>query len=143
MVRSIHGRHEMALIDKIFAAKVYPANMDSAVPEATRISKRMYCDRNRAMNKVARQKQATSIAAMERHLQNYKFKAPLKAFAYGPARRIFAGRDYVQEETPTTVGNGNTETPTPIVETAIESSSNSPAPGNDTTTEVNGVLTEA
>eukprot|EP00977_Amphora_coffeiformis_P021936 scaffold10085_cov168-Amphora_coffeaeformis.AAC.7 len=81
VVHAMHSRHDMTKIDKMFAAKIYPANMDDAVPQATRIAKRMYLDQMAAKDTRARVSQAQDVAQLKRGLQDYKFRAPLEVGA--------------------------------------------------------------
>ena len=102
LVNEIHSRHDMEKVNKIFAAKIYPGNVQDAIPKATRIEKRMYTERMDAKDDNAVASMERQKVEMENALKDYTFQASMKVGAYGPVQQVFAGADYVhQEETMT------------------------------------------
>ena len=102
VVNDIHTRHDMEKVDKIVAAKIYPDNMQDAIPKATRIEKRMYFERCVAKDNAGIAYQKQQKLDMEKALKVYTFQASMQVGAYGPVEQVFAGADYVHQETTAT-----------------------------------------
>ena len=85
-------------VDKIVTAKIYPGNMQDAIPKATCIEKHMYIERMVASNADGFFNVKQQKLDIEKVLEGYTFQASMIVGAYGPVVQVFAGVDYVHQE---------------------------------------------
>ena len=87
----IHDRHDMDKVDKIFAAKIYPSNVNTAIPEGARLECQMYKDRMDPKDGKGRKTIKDKGQALDEAVKTFSFTGSPFCISYGPARRMFAG----------------------------------------------------
>ena len=92
----------MDKIDQIRVAKIFPANMQDAVPKAAQMVKAQYRNQMKPGDKTAHDYLAANEAALDQFLETYTFQPELKTTMYGSleddhvgnAQFIFAGPNH-------------------------------------------------